>query len=57
MIVLITFYKKDPHNFKKLLVSHGVCELTGKRVGVPQVHPESVGGVFNKDLREWVLYG
>lgn len=57
MIVLITtLVWNESRNVHELLVSHGIDYNTGKTIILPCDPPHMLGGKFNKDLQEWVLY-
>ena len=56
-IICITYYEKStPNSEKKLLVSHGVDEKTGKNIVLPNVPPASLGAFVDLELNEWVIY-
>jgi len=62
MIILITGYFPIydylgyPTGKKEFVVSHGIDEETGKSIVLPNEHPNALGGEFNSELGEWVIY-
>ena len=55
-IICITYYERNSSNEKKLLVSHGIDEKTGKTVILPNESPLSLGAKWDFELNEWVIY-
>ena len=45
-----------PTGRKEFVVSHAVDPLTDCHVVVPSEHPSKLGGVYDHDMCEWVIY-
>ena len=61
MIVLITGIFKTYDRFgiqngEKFMVSHGINTKDDSVVILPNEHPAQVGGVYNSDIGDWVIY-
>jgi hypothetical protein len=62
MIILITgnFPVYDHQGYAtgktEFVVSHGIDVETGKTVILPNDHPRTLGGKFDYDIGEWVIY-
>jgi hypothetical protein len=56
MIILITHLETDERTgSKKIIVSHGIDESTGKSICLPPESPQNLGAHFNQEAQEWVL--
>ncbi|NJN00203.1 MAG: hypothetical protein HC793_00510 [Aquincola sp.] len=44
-----------PTGQKEFVVSHGIDEVTGRTVILPNDHPARLGARLDRDLMEWVL--
>ena len=56
MIICITTWERNPRTGKdELIVSHGVDLDTDHAVTLPCQTPQSLGAVFDPELREFVL--
>lgn len=44
-----------PTGEKEFVVSHGVCEATGRGVVLQSEHPAKLGAKFDKTLGAWVI--
>jgi hypothetical protein len=56
MILLITYTERNETTGRKeTIVSDGIDLDTGRTVVLPQERPEQLGGVLDRDFREYVI--
>ena len=56
MILVIANHERNERTGRLTLVtSHGVDIDSGRHIALPQVHPGTLGAVFNENVGEYVL--
>lgn len=57
MIIVVTTTEKNENTGQmELLASHGVEELTGRKVVLPAEHPKEIGAHYSDELQSWVIH-